>query len=146
MRWLPIALLAAPSAAVAQTDLELALAETFTPVEVVENVPTLLSCAALYRALSLAIGEETDTGQAFTQRESYLASIAGVLWFADQGQAGQSESDILAQMVPPIDAATEIFFDHMEGVAATGDSPFDEEIFGQLEFCDAIYTAMQNPE
>lgn len=137
------ALIFAPSLAHTQ-DLGANLAEVFAPIDHVENLADTLSCTALYRSLFMIIGAQSELSQGFRDREGFMASIAGVLWVAAEGQVGQTPEEVFSVLLPPINAATEQYVTHMEAVLAATDAPFDEAIFGQMDFCNAIYDALQS--
>lgn len=142
-RVLLAALICAPAAAHAQTDLRAALAETFAPVDHVENVSDTLSCVALYRSLSLVFGPDSELFEGFQTREGFMASLAGVLWVASEGVEGQTTDEVFAVLLPPINTATDQYLGHMDAVAAETDAPFDDLILDQVDFCNAIYEAVQ---
>lgn len=136
-------LLCLPTAIHAQTDLRAELTETFAPMNEVENVAETLSCVALYRSLSLVFGPESDLFAGFQSREGFMASVAGVLWVASEGVEGQTTDEVFAVLLPPIDAATDQYLAYMDAVAEQTDAPFDDVILDQVDFCNAIYEALQ---
>ena len=94
-RVLCVALICAPSLAHAQ-DLNAALADTFAPLNHVENLANTLSCTALYRSLSLMFGTESDLEEGLRNREGFMATVAGVLWTAQEAVVGQTPDDVFA--------------------------------------------------
>jgi hypothetical protein len=136
------ALICAPALSQAQ-DLGTDLAELFSPVDHVENLADTLSCTALYRSLFMVIGAQSELSEDFRDREGFMASVAGILWVADEGQVGQTPDEVFATLLPLIDGATEQFITHMEAVLRETEAPFDDVIFDQVDFCNAIVTALQ---
>lgn len=129
-------------AAAQEGGLESDLSGVFAPLAHVENVPDTLNCAALFRSLSVLLDPESEAGASFQAREGFMASIAAILWGAEEAEVGTSEDEIFDVLIPPLDAATGLYLSHMNTVAETTDSPFDEVILSRVEYCIAIHDAL----
>lgn len=135
-------LICAPAIADAQ-DLSATLAETFAPVADVASLTDMLTCTALYRSLSLLLGPDSEMSADFRTREGFMASIAGILWAEQDGVEPQSPDAVFAVLLPLITAATDHYLAYMDDVAAQSDAPFDDTIFAQVDFCNAIFETLQ---
>ncbi|WP_224815298.1 hypothetical protein [Hasllibacter sp. MH4015] len=148
MRGIFAALLLLSVPATAQTEaLDADLLPVFDAVDHVDNLPDLLNCAGLYRSLAFVLetDETSELAQGFRDREGYMAGVGGMLWVAAEVPEGGDTEGVFDVLLPPIDAATEIYLLHMDATAAATDAPFDEAIFGRLDFCNAIFEALQEP-
>ncbi len=137
------ALCALPVPASAQTDLRADLNATFQAVTTAENLLETLNCTALYRSLSLLLGEGSEMAATFQEREGYMASLSGMLWVAEEANAGQTPEQVFATLLPPINTATEQYLAYMDQLSATTDAPFDDVVIGTVEFCNGIYGSLQ---
>lgn len=143
-RLLCAAVLCLPTLAHAQTDLRDTLAETLAPTAEVETLPDTLSCTALYRALSLVFGPESENFEESQTREGAMASVSGILWSESVTGAEQTPEEIFGFLVPLINIATDQYLAHMDTVALATQSPFDEDILDQVDFCNAIVEGLQS--
>ncbi|GAB5445612.1 hypothetical protein [Gymnodinialimonas sp.] len=138
------ALLCLANSASAQTDLSQTLNATLAPVAEVESLSDTLNCTALFRSLSLIFGPDSENFEGFQTREGAMASISGVLWADSPGGAGQSPDEVFAVLLPMINAATDHYLAHMDATAQALDTPFDDQILGQFDFCNALVEALQS--
>lgn len=135
--------IAMPGLATAQTDLRADLTETFAPVNLNDNLVETLNCTSLYRALALLLGDDSELVTTFQEREGYMASLSGVMWGSEDANAEQTPEEVFAILVPPINTATEQYLSYMSDLAERSDAPFDDVIIDSVEFCNAIYGALQ---
>ncbi|ABD55656.1 hypothetical protein [Jannaschia sp. CCS1] len=136
------ALLCLPSAAIAQSDLSAELADTLAPVAEVESLGATLTCTALYRSLSLLFGSQSENFEDFQSREGAMASLSGVLWARSPDGAGQSPDDVFAVLLPLINAATDQYLAHMDALSLIDGTPFDDQLLGQIDYCNAIFDSL----
>lgn len=136
------AALCTPVTASAQDhDLQTALDATFAPLAHVETLPDTLGCAALYRSLNRVLGPDSEFNAEFTRRGGFMTAIAGVVW-SRRADAAQGES-VLTALLPPIVDAAEHYIAHMDIVVTQTGEPFDDVILDQIDFCDAMFEALQ---
>lgn len=132
-----------PTTLFAQSELSEDLAVTFAPVAHVDTMTDALGCVALFRSLTIVFGPESELYADFQTREGFMASVAGVLWTDSPDGAGQSSDDVFAFLVPLINGATDEYLAHMDTLAENTDSPFDDQILRQVDFCNAVFDGLQ---
>lgn len=136
------AVLCLPTLAHGQTDLTSNLSTALAPVAGVENLGATLTCTALYRSLSLLFGSESENFDEFRSGEGAMASLSGVLWAQSPGGQGQSPDEVFTVLLPLIDTATDQILARMDALSLIDGTPFDDEILGQIDFCDAILESL----
>jgi hypothetical protein len=130
----------------AQADLNADLAATFEPVAINETIVDALNCTAVFRAMALLMGSDSDAATTFHDREGYMAALAGMMWVADEANAEQTPEQVYDILLPPINTATGQYLGHMEQLSTTTDAPFDDLIIGAVEFCNSIYATLQETQ
>lgn len=128
----------------ASADLSADLAQTFQDVAHVEDVADLLNCVALNRSLSLVFGPDSEFYEGFRTREGYLASVAGILWVEAEEMADQDSDRVFDILLPPINMATDHYLARMDALTLETDTPFDDQILDQVDFCNAMYVALRD--
>lgn len=131
-----------PTMALGQTDLSAELQNTVAPVADVDGLGATITCTALYRSLSLLFGTQSEYFEDFQSREGAMASLSGLLWAQSPEGDGQSPDAVFAFLLPLIEASTDRYLAHMDALSLVDGTPFDDQILGQVDFCNAIFDSL----
>lgn len=96
------------------------------------DVAPFLRCAGLFRAFRLLAGEDTETGADALDREVDLAVLASLL---REAETGAGRDAVMAEIVPLIAGAAELYLDRMVANDAATGRVLDDGLAGSLAVC-----------